>query len=506
MRTLALLVLMALPLAAQFPPGSSRARGMARMGAAVPAACSVGDLYMLVQPAPAPGVCGCTAPGVWTCAVTGAGSGTVTSVGLALPAMFSVTGSPVTSAGTLSAALVTQTMNTVLAGPVSGGAAVPTFRALVSADAPTHAARHQHGGNDEVATATPAANAIPKAGGGGTLAAAWIPTLNQNTSGTAGGLAAAYIDWNAGSGGTSILNRPTLGAMATGAYPGAGVAVSTGSAWGASLAAPAGVLVGTTAVQDLTSKTLTVPIVRGYTVATLPATGTAGRVAAVTDAATAGNCAAGGGAALALCRDSGTAWVALGDGGGTGNVVGTTGSGLPVANCTAGQAVYTDTVTSRVYHCVATNTWRELLSSGTGTGVVTMREGTAPGAGAAAGEHNMYFASATSRLQSHENGGPVVTYSITVAAGTAALGTASIASGACATTVTVGATGVLTSDVIDFTPNADLVAVTGYSPVTTGGLSIYPFPTAGNVNFRVCNPTLGAITPGAVTLNWVVTR
>lgn len=39
----------------------------------------------------------------------------------------------------------------------------------------SHAASHQHSGTDEVATATPAANAIPKADGTGQLAAGWIP-------------------------------------------------------------------------------------------------------------------------------------------------------------------------------------------------------------------------------------------------------------------------------------------------------------------------------------------
>jgi hypothetical protein len=42
----------------------------------------------------------------------------------------------------------------------------------------THAASHQHSGSDEVATATPGANAIPKSGGGGTLAIGWIPDLS----------------------------------------------------------------------------------------------------------------------------------------------------------------------------------------------------------------------------------------------------------------------------------------------------------------------------------------
>ena len=39
----------------------------------------------------------------------------------------------------------------------------------------SHASSHQNGGGDEVATATPAANAVPKAGGDGKLADGWIP-------------------------------------------------------------------------------------------------------------------------------------------------------------------------------------------------------------------------------------------------------------------------------------------------------------------------------------------
>ena len=66
----------------------------------------------------------------------GGGSGTVTSVGLSLPSIFSVSGSPVTTSGTLTGTLATQTANTVFAGPTSGGAATPAFRALVAADIP----------------------------------------------------------------------------------------------------------------------------------------------------------------------------------------------------------------------------------------------------------------------------------------------------------------------------------------------------------------------------------
>lgn len=71
----------------------------------------------------------------WSSAAPGF-SGTVTSVALALPAIFSVSGSPVTSSGTLTGTLATQTANTIWSGPTSGVAATPTFRTLVGSDIP----------------------------------------------------------------------------------------------------------------------------------------------------------------------------------------------------------------------------------------------------------------------------------------------------------------------------------------------------------------------------------
>lgn len=70
----------------------------------------------------------------WELPPAGAG---VTSVALAAPSLFSVSGSPVTTTGTLTLALATQTANTVFAGPATGSAAAPTFRALVAADVPS---------------------------------------------------------------------------------------------------------------------------------------------------------------------------------------------------------------------------------------------------------------------------------------------------------------------------------------------------------------------------------
>ena len=94
-----------------------------------------------------------------------------------------------------------------------------------------------------------------------------------------------------------------------------------------------------------------------------------------------------------------------------------------------------------------------------------------------------------------------------IASGTAELGTAEIASGNHATVVTVAATGVATTDVIDWGFNADVHGVTGYAPTANGCLFIQAYPTANNVNFLVINNTAAAITPGsAVTLNWKVSR
>lgn len=65
----------------------------------------------------------------------GGGSGTVTSVGLSMPSIFTVTNSPVTTTGTLTATLASQTANKFFASP-SGASGVPTFRSITSTDIP----------------------------------------------------------------------------------------------------------------------------------------------------------------------------------------------------------------------------------------------------------------------------------------------------------------------------------------------------------------------------------
>lgn len=94
----------------------------------------------------------------------------------------------------------------------------------------------------------------------------------------------------------------------------------------------------------------------------------------------------------------------------------------------------------------------------------------------------------------------------TVASGTKALATSAISSATCTTAQTSTATGTLTTDIVGVTFAADPTATTGYVPLTSGMLTIIFYPTADTINFKVCNNTSATITPGALTLNWRVTR
>jgi len=114
------------------------------------------------------------ADGTWA---TPAGAGTVTSVALAdSTGTFTVTGSPVTGSGTLTlSAFASQTANTFLAAP-NGGAGAPTFRTILASD---------------------------------------VPTLNQNTSGSAASLSATLVTGSGGTGLTTYTTGDILYASAT---------------------------------------------------------------------------------------------------------------------------------------------------------------------------------------------------------------------------------------------------------------------------------------------------
>jgi len=67
---------------------------------------------------------------------TPTGTGTVTSVGVTAPARLTVTGSPITAAGTIALTDANETANTFFAAP-NGSTGTPLFRILAAADIPT---------------------------------------------------------------------------------------------------------------------------------------------------------------------------------------------------------------------------------------------------------------------------------------------------------------------------------------------------------------------------------
>ena len=78
--------------------------------------------------------------------------------------------------------------------------------------------------------------------------------------------------------------------------------------------------------------------------------------------------------------------------------------------------------------------------------------------------------------------------------------TSSVAANTCNSVVQVAMTGVTTSMTFGITPSADTSAAAGWG--STGGLVLDTWPTAGYLNYKICNQTTAAIsTPGAVTFN-----
>ena len=95
----------------------------------------------------------------------------------------------------------------------------------------------------------------------GTLSASYTLTL-PGDDGSANQVLATD-----GSGGLSWVAQTSF------AYPGAGMAVSTGSAWGTSKTTPSGDVVGTSDTQILTNKSITNPSVTNYTETLVSSTG-----------------------------------------------------------------------------------------------------------------------------------------------------------------------------------------------------------------------------------------
>jgi hypothetical protein len=150
----------------------------------------------------------------------------VTSVALSdgsTTPIYAISGSPVTSSGTLTFSLKTETANLVFAGPTSGSAAQPTFRALVAADLPSNGANPT--GTVGLSTVNGSATTWMRSDAAPPLSQAISPTWTGNhtftpTSGAAITVNAASssvaLTVNANSSSAAIQLNQTAGALVAG--------------------------------------------------------------------------------------------------------------------------------------------------------------------------------------------------------------------------------------------------------------------------------------------------
>src|SRR5262245_5846003 len=86
-----------------------------KYGSSLPATCnpSLRTQVLFYKFGTSNGLYYCAATNTWALVASSGGSGTVTSVGLSLPSIFNVSGSPVTTAGSFSVSLASQSQNLV---------------------------------------------------------------------------------------------------------------------------------------------------------------------------------------------------------------------------------------------------------------------------------------------------------------------------------------------------------------------------------------------------------
>lgn len=278
------------------------------------------------------------------------------------------------------ATLVAASRSIGTTSPITGGGDLSTDRTIACATCVTSAASLTSTalvtGAGSQGSQTANANATMDASGN-------ISTPGTITSG-AGGSAAGALDLLEGTAPSLVANTFTLYAPTDVAAGGLAYIMPGAAATGFLLATnSSGVMTlshvassGTGNVALVGSPSLTTPIIGAYTVATLPAAGTANRVAIVTDAATAGSCTSGSGSARAWCRDTGSVWESIGDGGSGGGTINSGATNvIPkyVASTTIDDSLLSDDGTTLAYSGTG-----GMSLSGTGGGYLQLTEGSAP--------------------------------------------------------------------------------------------------------------------------------
>jgi hypothetical protein len=199
-------------------------------------------------------------------AVAGAGLGTVTSVGLTMPNIFTVTNSPVTTTGSLTATLASQSANRVFASP-TGASGQPTFRILDNVDLPVVSIAKGGLNLTTVATANQVLASTGSVYEGRTISVSGGLTLTNGAGSIALGLNAGAVNINdllgvlvASKGGTGVSAAPANGSLLIG----------NGVAWtNTTLTAGTGIAI-TNGVGSITISTSGTVTTAGGTAGTFP--------------------------------------------------------------------------------------------------------------------------------------------------------------------------------------------------------------------------------------------
>ena len=90
---------------------------------------------------------------------------------------------------------------------------------------------------------------------------------------------------------------------------------------------------------------------------------------------------------------------------------------------------------------------------------------------------------------------------------TVAINPGSITANTCDTSVTTTASGATTSDVVQWSFAQSVGSLTGYAPVSTGGVSVSPYVSAADtITWEICNWTDSALDPDSANVNWRIDR
>jgi hypothetical protein len=200
------------------------------------------------------------------------GGGSVSSVGLTMPSIFSVSGSPITTSGTLGVTYVTQSANTVFAGPTSGGVSAPAFRSLVTADFPASgAAAATYGSATQSAVVAVDATGRITSASNSTITPAFSSITGTPTTLAGYGITDAALSATTISAGTGLTGGGSLAANRTISIATTGVSAAT---YGSSLSVPVIAVNAQGQITSASSSTIDAVTLTTGTISTAPANAT----------------------------------------------------------------------------------------------------------------------------------------------------------------------------------------------------------------------------------------